>query len=537
MGELKGIIELLIPIFLYAEVHSKLPFIPNFLNNKLPEIIADAPHRIDKYQKLPILILIKDSHLYPLELLSIRFIIKQAGETIREVELLDETLCLSQKLWYRFFDIDPRTEGWIDLDIVFTVKHKKKIRKFKNNSYRTAKRRSLNVYISSEVLPDRDRIQYGDIHYHSFFTEDILEFGAPIDAAARMAEAAGLSFFAVTDHSYDLDDEIPKPEKKNPDPQRWQNFLTECDSIKDGNLILLPGIEVSAGNKKGENVHLLILNPERFYPGHGDGAEVRLEKKPDRSVSAILKHLNPSELAIAAHPFRSIFFLEKWLLRRGNWSFDDTNEKNLAGLQIFNGIRDRALHKSIKRWVEILLKGHIKFIYAGNDAHGGFNRYLQIRIPFVYVKLDENRIFGLMKTGVYANGSMDRKGITDLLRRGRCFVTTGPSLFFYLFKKNRKYFPGDVTDGRDLTLVLEAISIKEYGDIKSISIILGDLVNKIEKRSVMRADKSKFFFSGKLPFTEFPLRYYIRIVCEAENGIALSNPIWVECEEGKKNGF
>ena len=87
-----------------------------------------------------------------------------------------------------------------------------------------------------------------------------------------------------------------------------------------------------------------MLNPERFYVGKGDGAEIWFENKPDNSVSEILKHLHPNELALAAHPFHKIFFLERWLLRRGNWSFDDIFEENLAGLQIFNGIKNNAIN-------------------------------------------------------------------------------------------------------------------------------------------------------------------------------------------------
>ena len=531
MGELEKIIESLIPIFLYTEIHSKFSPIPNILNNKLPEIIADAPQRIDRNKKLPVLILVKDSHLYPLELLSIRLSIKQEGKTIREVELLDETLSLAQRLWYRLFDIDPGTEGRVKIDILFTVKQRNKILKLRNSSYRSVKKKSLNVYVSSEVLPDSSRILYGDVHYHSFFTEDVVEFGAPIDATARIAKAMGLSFFAVTDHSYDLDDETSIPMKNDPNLQKWKNFLIECSSIEDRSLIALPGIEVSAGDKNGKIVHLLILNPERFYPGKGDGPDVWFKKKPDNSVSEILNHLDPRELAIAAHPFRKIFFLEKWLLKRGGWSFGDINEKNLAGLQIFNGIYDASLKKSINRWVDILLKGHKKFIYAGNDAHGNFNRYIQIKIPLVLLKLDEKRAFGFMKTGVYKNGRIDRKSITAQLRKGRCFVTTGPSVFFYLFNEHSRYFPGDVANGKDLTLFLETNSIKEFGNIKSVSIILGNLIKKTEKQHVLRINKRKFFFEGRLPFTGLPPRYYIRIVCESENGIALSNPIWTECDK------
>jgi len=52
-----------LPLFLYAETHYRFPYFFSLLRKNEPEIIADAPHRIEPGSPLPILILIKDAHL------------------------------------------------------------------------------------------------------------------------------------------------------------------------------------------------------------------------------------------------------------------------------------------------------------------------------------------------------------------------------------------------------------------------------------------------------------------------------------------
>ena len=90
MIELKELFPALGPFLLYAELHPRLFPFPNILNRRFPEILADAPSRINRNSKLPILVLVKDSHLYPVELISVMVEMFQAGEKIREWEFLDE---------------------------------------------------------------------------------------------------------------------------------------------------------------------------------------------------------------------------------------------------------------------------------------------------------------------------------------------------------------------------------------------------------------------------------------------------------------
>ena len=140
-------------------------------------------------------------------------------------------------------------------------------------------------------------------------------------------------------------------------------------------------------------------------------------------------------------------------------------------------------------------------------------------------------MFGLMKTGVLATDRLDGKAILSQLRKGRCFVTTGPSILYHLYDKEGRYGPGDEAPGGDLKLSLEIKSIKEFGNIRSVSIILGDLGERTEKAYITRTSVSEFAFDGPLPFGELPGKCYLRIACESERGMALSNPVWVTKRE------
>jgi hypothetical protein len=512
---------------LYAEIHSPVPPIPNLLNNKLPEIIADAPHRLDRGRKLPLLVLVKDSHLYPVELVSIAAEIAQAGVKIKDVELWKGALPLARKFWSRLFVVDPEAQGRIEIDVLIALRRRGELLVVRNHAYDALEKRALSVYVSSDDLPDGGRIRYGDLHAHSSYTDDAVEFGAPIEAMARMAEAEGLSFFAVTDHAYDLDDGLAPPSKSDPSLPKWTSFLAECASLETQGMAVVPGIEVSAGSARGRNLHLLILSPRRFYRGRGDSGDRWFRTRPDESAAEILGRLDPRELAIAAHPFQKVRFLERLLLRRGSWRLEDIRLPGLAGLQIFNGRGGAELETGLKRWKDILLRGGRKFIYAGNDAHGGFNRSIDVEVPHLRLRESADQTFGVMKTGIYADKRVDRAGLLSRLRDGRCFATTGPSLIFSLHDGRKTYLPGDEAPARGAALSLDVKSLPEFGKITSVAIIRGDPAAGTEKPYEARPQGLEYSFRGELPFEEGPRKGYLRVTVATERRIAVSNPIWI----------
>lgn len=513
---------------MYAEIHSSFPPIPNTLNNKLPEIIADIPVRIDKDKKIPVLVLIKDAHLYPVELEKIEAVIFKNDKKISKNTLFKENLKISKKLWYEVLYLENDVRGFVEIDIIFSLKDKKGQIKITNDSYRLSRKEHLKVYVSSESLPDSDRILYGDIHYHSFYTEDVIEFGAPLEAAADMAKAMGLSYFAVTDHSYDLDDSLTGSDKNDESLHKWKKFLENCEELNKREIMVIPGIEVSAGNTKGKNVHFLVLNPQKFHHGSGDSSNERLKNKPDNWVKEILKNHCEKEIYIAAHPFCKVSFLEKLFLRRGQWEIDDFNEDKITGLQIFVGSFDKHIKESLRKWIYLLLNGHRLFIYAGNDAHGSFNRNIEIKIPFISLNISKNRIFGYMKTGVYIEKGAEINELLGQLKKGSCFVTSGPSIFYYLYSDTQKYMPGSTIINENVNIYIDVKSINEYGKLEEVTLIIGDLIKKIEIEYKYTLSEMTFNYDGNLPIDNLPPEYYIRIECSSENGFAYSNPVWVK---------
>ena len=56
----------------------------------------------------------------------------------------------------------------------------------------------------------------GDTHYHSAFTDNSFEAGAPLMISSFMGEQVGLGWFTYTDHSYELDDRMSIPPESHP---------------------------------------------------------------------------------------------------------------------------------------------------------------------------------------------------------------------------------------------------------------------------------------------------------------------------------
>ncbi|RPJ41730.1 MAG: hypothetical protein EHM19_11295, partial [Candidatus Latescibacterota bacterium] len=66
--------------------------------------------------------------------------------------------------------------------------------------------RTLRVHVGHGPFPWPDDWYGGDTHVHTMYTNNLYEFGAPIPAMGLAAEAMGLHWITVTDHSCDLDE-------------------------------------------------------------------------------------------------------------------------------------------------------------------------------------------------------------------------------------------------------------------------------------------------------------------------------------------
>ena len=69
-------------IFLYAELHFRFKWGSSRYYQKEPEILADVPIRIEPKKDIPILLIIKDAHLFPVILYEVNVKIYQSSVLI-----------------------------------------------------------------------------------------------------------------------------------------------------------------------------------------------------------------------------------------------------------------------------------------------------------------------------------------------------------------------------------------------------------------------------------------------------------------------
>ncbi|MBD3224004.1 MAG: hypothetical protein GF313_04705 [Caldithrix sp.] len=527
-------IPLLFTPIAYAEIHYRIKFLFNLLKKSEPEIIADIPHRITKGQDLPVLMVIKDSHLYNTNIEKLEIYLNGQYNCEFEIRKFYDTPYADQ-----VFDLPTNKMSTginkFDIKIHYSLRGKKHI--CYNDNYRFHSGKPLLCYVAHQTLPGFPQYFFGDFHVHTNYTNDQIEFGASISSTVKMAKAVGLHSFAVTDHSYDLDDHPNDYTQYDASLTKWKTQHKEIDQInaeqKKNFILLLPGEEVSVRNDAGKTVHLLILNNEQFYHGSGDSGDQWRPHASEFKIEEILQHLKPHVTAFAAHPRQKVSKVQKLMLRRGNWQKDDLRHERLRGLQIINGNTVAGLNQAIAFWTEALLQGHKLSIIAGNDAHGNFSRTRQMGIPFVTIEETEEHRFGFWRTGFYLhNPSPTINDVVQALQQGNVFVTNGPAISIYLTHKGHTVHMGQTATQVE-RLILNLKSSMEFGRIKRWKILSGD----------PHTAREFVLFEGEPNQKKFVLRQsfeldlnnrinYVRgfLISENERGTfrAYTNPIWID---------
>jgi hypothetical protein len=386
----------------------------------------------------------------------------------------------------------------------------------------------------------------GDPHVHSNFTEDQAEFGAPPEAIERVARAMGFSWTAITDHSYDLDDQPEDPLTQDPDLKKWHHLVGLISRLNrpEENFVTLLGEEVSCGNARGRNVHLLAFGVPTFIPGAGDGAERWLRAKPTLRVQEVLERVDHhGGVAYAAHPEEFGSTLEKILLRRGPWTLGDYSQPGLSGLQIWNGKRDGKLVKGLDRWRQLLLRGKKLFLIGGNDAHGNFNRFRQLRLPFLAMRESREQVFGRVRTHLHCPGGLSPENLLRALRAGGAVTTDGPFVTFQVLDETgRRASLGESIAGEEFAVEMWGKSCREFGALERIDVYCGQIGDRAERRIRTLRRGRDFRDSTQVNLRVEPFRVgrscYIRLelksVAGARRWHAMTNPIWLNPLRGAK---
>jgi len=522
-------------VIMYAELHFRFKWSNSLYFQKEPEILSDLPIRIEPGNNIPILLIIKDADIYPITLCEVK--IKIFGEKeLFQSKVFSYNDDIHLHWWDDTIMIDPEgISGDIEINVEFSYILNGKNRNCIIHNYPLCNHSNLRTHVSKYPYPNNGTALYGDLHYHSNLTEDQVEFGAPLKASLNAAEALGMDFYCNTDHSYDLDDIPGSWIETDPNLTKWNKSRLEINKINNDNLgksFIIPSEELSLHNHNGRNVHALILNNSKFLPGQGDSAEKAFNFYADYNTKTVHDSLDRNSLCIAAHPFSPVPFVQWLFVKRGKWLIKDILEKNLSGLQIVNGDTGRGYQDGIKIWVKLLLNGHRKYIYAGNDAHGNFNMYRQIKTPMLSLHEKKEQLFGEYRTGVFTkNKKRDINNVISSLKNGNCFVTNGPFINLTFNYNGSICGMGSMIISNFGSLKISIISTPEFGLIKNIYLKKGVIKKKKENNYFTIINYRSYTFEKDIQiYTQ--CECYFRGIVEIETTgskkiFALTNPIWL----------
>jgi hypothetical protein len=511
---------------LYAETHYRFKYFFSRLRKPEPEIIADCPARIKKGHVLPVLLIVKDARQYPVLLHEIAV---YAGNQLLFQQKPDRRIESGYAEIIFELPTDTLKTGSLSLNIGITYRCRGKIKICWNDNHRGSSHAPLPVYISDEDLPRLDNCLYGETHAHTIYTSDQVEFGASLNATARLSSALGLDFFCATDHSYDLDDQADNYLQNDPGLARWQQFWSEVENFNKQNTFqIIPGEEVTVRNSQQQNVHCLVYNSPHFFYGSGDSAEKWLRTRSEMSIPELLANLPENALALAAHPAEKPPFLQRLLIRRGYWRELDCAQQNLHGLQFINNSGATIDDQGKQLWLSQLLRGYRQLGLAGNDAHGNFARFRQIGFPFLTMREDYLHLFGHWRCGVYLpDGNRSMTAILRVIRAGACFMTDGPALLFQACTQNSWQHSGSRL--KNITrLKLAARSTPEFSALKNIKIMSADEGDPVERVIIsLDLEPESYDYETEIAFLPEKRNGYIRAELTTHTGrTALSNPIW-----------
>ena len=405
----------------YAETHFKFKLPWSLLYKPWPEIIFDAPFQFVPGVSPYLWIVVRDADRFPTTIKTAEILLKHSIGNAFD-NLLDNALDNAQQpdiSIHRDLNIEVQEQmqfipfalgeipaGTYEAYCKLTVEREGKTQTFERWNLPRLKPVPLRFKVLNEYPPIAPGYAAGEMHCHTHYSADHVEYGATPEVLQLAAKAVGLDFVNCTDHAYDFaftQEDFTK-EADSPVP-RFQKLREEIAALpsKDENgndmPLMLAGEEVSAGNSKGENVHMTVLAPEGYLPGLGDCGRYWLDNKPTRSIKQILNMTGAH--CFAAHPFQQMGLLEKFIFRRGYWKPEDlqlNNKHSIRGFQFWNGIRDEGFKLGREFWINELGKGNYLLPIGGNDAHGDLNSMTAVDLPLISLKHTRAHIFGNVRT-------------------------------------------------------------------------------------------------------------------------------------------
>ena len=446
----------------YAETHFKFRLPWSLLYRPWPEIFTDAPFQFVP-GKTPLLwIVVRDAHRFPATVKSLEITIRRLGENCPDETRRFDHLELKAEQPFHFFPvgIGALEPGLYEIFPKVVACRNGKERTFQRWNFPGLKPSPLKIQILRHELPKPEGYAAGEMHCHTYYSADHVEYGASPAVMQQAAEAVGLDFVNFTDHAYDFAFTVEDYTKEAPSASaRFQNLKDEIAALP-AKPLLIAGEEISAGNSKGENVHMTALGPASYLPGLGDCGRYWLNNRPTLPIGRILEMTDAP--CFAAHPLQQMGLLEKFIFRRGYWKTADLHldaKHPVRGIQFWNGIRDEGFKLGRAWWIDELGKGNFLLPIGGNDAHGDLNDTTFVHLPLFSLGNNRHHVFGRVRTAVLVGGILPN--ICHPERSAAESKDPGPQ--FLTQEKLKAAFAGDncyITDGPALWWDREVDSVK-----------------------------------------------------------------------------
>lgn len=528
------LLALLLAVPAYAEIHFRLPGIPGRLFQREPELIFDLPFRTVAGEPVPLFLFVKDADDYPVQIHGVEVTVEAENGKIRTHRFPFQKEIRQPFFWTAFQLPDSLFAGGCRFLVTAALNYscRGKIKRLFQDNYRGIPHPPFQLEIGSP-LPSDGNWYWGDMHVHSNYTADEIEFGAPAEAALLAAQSLGLHFLAITDHSYDFDWNGLVNPAKNIHAPKWDQFQAEIRRLNQRypEFVLLAGEEVSAGNSRGGNVHYLVVGNSGFIPGDGDGKIALPGARPSLSISDIGVLRSRESISIAAHPLETPPLSQRLLLRRDRWYWEDLTHRDVDYWQILNGEMNMLFYQGMELWKEALLQGRRVGLVAGNDAHGNFNCFRQIRIPFLKMVRENYHLMGRVRTALCIDGAVTSHSVQSALRKKRVIISDGPFGDVQIRgPEGRCYLLGSTVPAHvENQIIIRAISSPDYGELEEIRLLAGNSQTGSEKETKWKSPGGyRWIKNLQLPLSE--QIGYIRLEVGTKKGSrsyqAFSNPIW-----------
>ena len=456
----------------YAETHFKFKLPWSLLYRPWPEILVDAPFQFVPSAEPTLWIVVRDAHRFPTLIESISIDIDEADSsnetrgsssaTPEQSQKIDLQIKATEQFAFYPVKLGALKPGRYEIHCKLTARRldpangnvTDNVRTFNRWNYPGLRPAPLKIHVLAENPPKAPGYAAGEMHCHTHYSADHVEHGATPQVLQQAAKAVGLDFTCCTDHAYDFayTTEDYTREAESPIP-RFQNLRDEIRQVNaNGMPLLVAGEEVSAGNSKGQNVHMTVLGPESYLPGLGDCGRNWLENRPTFRIAKLLEMT--AAHCFAAHPMQPMGILEKFIFRRGYWSHKDLNldaSHHVRGIQFWNGIRDEGFMLGRLWWIEELGKGNFLLPIGGNDAHGDLNDTTAVSTPLFSLRHTREHVFGKVRTVVKLDERRETRDERDVdlderretrdervsldslnaaFAGDNCYITDGPALWW-----------------------------------------------------------------------------------------------------------